>query len=48
MAPDLPLWKRPRARLLALTVLLWGLVVSLGILSAPVLLPFLLAALLAV
>ncbi|HET6439810.1 MAG TPA: AI-2E family transporter [Anaeromyxobacter sp.] len=45
MAPDQPLWRRPRARLLAVTVLVWALVVVLAVLAAPVSLPFLLAAL---
>src|SRR5512140_1464834 len=45
MAADLPLWKRPRARLLALAALVWALVAALLVLAAPVLLPFVLAAL---
>jgi len=45
MAAELPLWKRPRARLIATAVLIWALVGGLGILAAPVILPFVLAAL---
>lgn len=45
MASDLPIWRRPRARLLAMTVLVWALVAGLGALALPVLLPFILAAL---
>jgi predicted PurR-regulated permease PerM len=45
MTSPVPVWRRPRAQLLALTVLLWAIV--LGILAAArdVLLPFVLAAL---
>jgi len=45
MTPQIPIWRRPRAQLLALTALVWALV--LGILAAArnVLLPFVLAAL---
>ena len=45
MAADLPVWKRPRARLLALAALVWALVAGLLLLAAPVILPFVLAAL---
>src|SRR5512142_2758416 len=45
MASDSPIWKRPRARLLGVTVLVWALVAGLGLLALPVLLPFVLAAL---
>ncbi len=45
MAAELPVWKRPRARLLALAALVWALVAALLVLAAPVLLPFVLAAL---
>lgn len=41
----LPLWKRPRAQLYALTALVWALVVVVLVLAWPVLLPFLLAGL---
>jgi putative heme transporter len=45
MASDLPFWKRPRARLLLPAAAMWALIVALGTLAAPVLLPFVLAAL---
>jgi predicted PurR-regulated permease PerM len=45
MASELPVWRRPRAQLLALTVGVWLLVAALGTLAAPVILPFALAAL---
>jgi putative heme transporter len=45
MATDLPVWKRPRARLVTLAALLWALVVGLLLLAAPVILPFVLAGL---
>lgn len=45
MAHDLPLWKRPRARLVALAAVLWALVAGVALLAAPVILPFALAAL---
>jgi len=43
--PSVPLWRRPRAQLYAITAVVWALV--LGVLAAalPVLLPFILAAL---
>jgi putative heme transporter len=40
-----PIWKRPRARLYALTAFVWALVLGVLVLAAPVLLPFVLAAL---
>jgi len=45
MAGDLPLWKRPRPQLLALTALIWALGAALLALAWPALLPFVLAAL---
>jgi predicted PurR-regulated permease PerM len=45
MALRPPLWKRPRAQLLALAVVVWALVAGLGAVAAPVILPFVLAAL---
>jgi predicted PurR-regulated permease PerM len=45
MPSDRPIWKRPRAQLVALTAVVWALVAALGALSAPVLLPFVLSAL---
>jgi predicted PurR-regulated permease PerM len=45
MAADLPLWKRPRAQLLALAALVWGLIAAIGLLAVSVILPFVLAAL---
>ncbi|HVO18281.1 MAG TPA: AI-2E family transporter [Anaeromyxobacter sp.] len=45
MASELPLWRRPRAQLLALTAVVWLLVAGLFSLAAPVILPFVLAAL---
>ena len=45
MATDAPVWKRPRTRLVALAALLWTLVALLALLAAPVILPFVLAAL---
>ncbi len=45
MAAELPVWKRPRARLLAVAVLVWALIAAVLILAAPVILPFVLAAL---
>jgi predicted PurR-regulated permease PerM len=45
MASELPLWKRPRAQLYALTALVWALIVAVLVLAWPVLLPFVLAAL---
>jgi predicted PurR-regulated permease PerM len=44
MASDRPIWKRPRAQLAALSVVIWVLVVALGSLAAPVILPFALSA----
>ncbi len=44
MPSDLPVWKRPRARLLGLVILVWALVAGLAMLAAPVILPFVLAA----
>ncbi len=45
MAADLPIWKRPRARVVALALVMWALVAALGLLAVPVLLPFILSAL---
>ena len=45
MATELPLWRRPRAQLLALTAGVWLLVGGLFALATPVILPFVLAAL---
>lgn len=45
MASDLPFWKRPRTRLFALVGLVWVLIAVLGAAAAPVILPFILAAL---
>jgi predicted PurR-regulated permease PerM len=45
MASDVPIWKRPRTRLFALAVVIWVLVAAIGAAAAPVLLPFVLAAL---
>jgi predicted PurR-regulated permease PerM len=45
MGPDVPLWKRPRARLLAPAIAMWALVLALIVAAAPVILPFVLAAL---
>jgi len=45
MARDLPLWRRPRTQLLALTALIWGLGAALLALAWTALLPFVLAAL---
>ncbi|MGC3996653.1 MAG: AI-2E family transporter [Anaeromyxobacter sp.] len=47
MPPAVPIWRRPRAQLVALTVVLWLLVVTVGVAARAVLLPFVLAALLA-
>jgi predicted PurR-regulated permease PerM len=44
MASERPIWKRPRAQLAALTGVIWALVLALGSLAAPVLLPFVLSA----
>lgn len=45
MQTDLPLWRRPRTRLYALTALLWVLMLGVVVLAWPVLLPFVLAGL---
>jgi predicted PurR-regulated permease PerM len=45
MSSDLPIWKRPRAQLYALTALVWALVLAILFAAWPVLLPFVLAAL---
>lgn len=45
MPSHLPLWKRPRARLLAPAVAMWALVLGLAVVAAPVILPFILSAL---
>lgn len=45
MALRPPLWRRPRAQLMALAGVVWALVVALGAVAAPVILPFALAAL---
>jgi predicted PurR-regulated permease PerM len=45
LAPQVPIWRRPRAQLLALTILLWALVAAILISAWEVLLPFVLAAL---
>jgi putative heme transporter len=45
MASEQPLWRRPRAQLLALTLLVWLLVAGVVAAAAPVILPFVLAAL---
>lgn len=45
MSSDLPLWRRPRAQLLALVALAWSLVVLVVVVARGVLLPFVLAAL---
>jgi predicted PurR-regulated permease PerM len=45
LAPQVPIWRRPRAQLLALSILLWALVAAILISAWEVLLPFVLAAL---
>jgi predicted PurR-regulated permease PerM len=45
MLPPVPLWRRPRAQLLALTALLWTFVLATLVAARGVLLPFILAAL---
>ncbi len=45
MASDLPVWRRPRAQLYALTGVIWALVLAVLAAAWPVLLPFILAAL---
>jgi len=45
MATTVPLWRRPRAQLLALTALLWATVLGVLLAAREVLLPFVLAAL---
>ncbi len=45
MQPDVPLWRRPRARLFALTTLLWVLVLCVVTAARDVLLPFVIAGL---
>jgi len=45
MQPQVPLWRRPRAQLLALTALVWALIVALLLFAWEVLLPFVLATL---
>lgn len=43
MASPTPLWKRPRAQLYAVTAAVWLIVLAIGVLAWPVLLPFVLA-----
>ena len=43
MATQTPLWKRPRAQLYAVTAAVWLMVLAVGVLAWPVLLPFVLA-----
>ncbi len=43
MASQTPLWKRPRAQLYAVTAAVWLMVLAVGVLAWPVLLPFVLA-----
>ena len=45
MATLVPLWRRPRAQLLALTALIWAIVLGILVAARDVLLPFILAAL---
>ncbi len=45
MAITVPLWRRPRAQLVALTALLWAFVLAIVVAARGVLLPFVLAAL---
>jgi predicted PurR-regulated permease PerM len=45
MRLNVPFWKRPRARLYALTAVIWALVLTVFVVALPVLLPFVLAAL---
>jgi len=45
MSFRVPLWKRPRAQLFALTGVVWALVLAIFMIAWPVLLPFVLAAL---
>lgn len=45
MAMTVPLWRRPRAQLLALTALVWAIVLGILVGARDVLLPFILAAL---
>ncbi len=45
MANSVPLWRRPRAQLIALTALLWAIVLIVLLAARDVLLPFILAAL---
>ena len=45
MPNDLPIWRRPRAQLLALTALIWGAIAVVALVSWQVLLPFALATL---
>src|SRR5512138_781377 len=45
MRAELPLWRRPRAQLLALTAVVWALVAAVLVAAWQVLLPFVLAAL---
>jgi predicted PurR-regulated permease PerM len=45
MASDLPLWKRPRARMLVPAAAMWALVIALLVAAGPVFLPFVLSAL---
>jgi predicted PurR-regulated permease PerM len=42
---EVPLWRRPRAQLLALTAIVWALVLAILVAASDVLLPFILAAL---
>ncbi len=45
MTPEVPIWRRPRAQLLALTAVLWALVLAVLLSAWEALLPFILAAL---
>jgi predicted PurR-regulated permease PerM len=45
MPSDSPIWKRPRARLYALTLIAWATVVAVAVVAGNVLVPFVLAAL---
>src|SRR5512133_744188 len=45
MVNPVPFWRRPRAQLLALTALLWAIVLGVVVGARDVLLPFMLAAL---
>jgi putative heme transporter len=45
MQPLVPIWRRPRAQLLAITALLWAMILTVFFAAWPALLPFVLAAL---